>query len=113
MDLSRKECKIIVKPLNTGIFDMLRRDILVALGGALVSTTRLHAKSDKPAGVPAIGVLWHAGSAEEESDYLPVLRSAFASLGYTEGKNINLEHRFPAEQAVTMFRLLSTPATNE
>ena len=78
---------------------MLRRDILVALGGALLSTTRLHAKSDKPAGVPTIGVLWHAGSAEKESDYLPVLRSAFASLGYTEGKNINLVHRFPAEQA--------------
>jgi putative ABC transport system substrate-binding protein len=42
-------------------------------------------------------VLWHAGSAEEEDVYLSVLRKAFNDLGYIEGKNIQLEHRFPAE----------------
>jgi len=42
-------------------------------------------------------VLWHAGSAEEEDVYLSVLVKAFNDLGYVEGKNIRLEHRFPAE----------------
>jgi putative ABC transport system substrate-binding protein len=42
-------------------------------------------------------VLWHAGSAEEEDVYLSVLVKAFNDLGYVEGKNIHLEHRFPAE----------------
>jgi putative ABC transport system substrate-binding protein len=42
-------------------------------------------------------VLWHAGSAEEEDIYLSVLVKAFNDLGYVEGKNIHLDHRFPAE----------------
>jgi len=42
-------------------------------------------------------VLWHAGSAEEEDVYLSVLVKAFNDLGYVEGKNIRLVHRFPAE----------------
>jgi ABC-type uncharacterized transport system substrate-binding protein len=45
----------------------------------------------------AVGVLWHAGSAEEEDVYLSVLVKAFNDLGYVEGKNIHLDHRFPAE----------------
>jgi putative ABC transport system substrate-binding protein len=44
-------------------------------------------------------VLWHAGSAEEEDAYLSVVQKAFGDLGYTDGKTIVLEHRFPAEQA--------------
>jgi len=44
-----------------------------------------------------VGVLWHAASAEEEEVYLSVLLKAFQDLGYVEGKNIRLEHRFPAE----------------
>ena len=43
-------------------------------------------------------MLWHAGSADEEREYLPVLTNAFSSLGYIEGKNIKFEHRFPAER---------------
>jgi putative ABC transport system substrate-binding protein len=42
-------------------------------------------------------VLWHAGSAEEKDVYLSVLVKAFNELGYIDGKNIRLEHRFPAE----------------
>ncbi len=42
-------------------------------------------------------MLWHAGSAEEEDVYLSVLRKSFHDLGYIEDKNIQLEHRFPAE----------------
>ena len=52
----------------------------------------------QPSGVPTIGVLWHAGSAEEEREFLPVLVAAFRDLGYIEGRTINFIHRFPAEQ---------------
>jgi putative ABC transport system substrate-binding protein len=45
-----------------------------------------------------IGVLWHAGSADEEKVYLDVLTKAFSDLGYVEAKNIVFLHRFPAEQ---------------
>jgi ABC-type uncharacterized transport system substrate-binding protein len=47
--------------------------------------------------IPVVGVLWHAASAEQEDVYLNPLRQAFNDLGYTEGRSIHLEHRFPAE----------------
>jgi len=43
-------------------------------------------------------VLWHAGSAEEEKIPLGGLVQGFRDLGYVDGKNIVLEHRFPNEQ---------------
>jgi putative ABC transport system substrate-binding protein len=48
--------------------------------------------------VPVVGVLWHAGSADEEREYFGVLAAAFAQLGYVEGKNVAFLHKFPAEQ---------------
>jgi putative ABC transport system substrate-binding protein len=47
--------------------------------------------------IARIGVLWHAGSADEEREYLTVLVKAFSDLGYAEGKNVEFLHRFPAE----------------
>jgi hypothetical protein len=43
------------------------------------------------------GVLWHAGSAEEEAPYLNTLRQGLRDLGYVEGRNMVLENRFPNE----------------
>jgi len=43
-------------------------------------------------------MLWHAGSAEEESVYLAEFRQGLFDLGYVEGQNITVEHRFPAEK---------------
>jgi putative ABC transport system substrate-binding protein len=48
--------------------------------------------------IARIGVLWHAGSAEEEREYLTVLVKAFGDLGYIEGKNVEFLNKFPAEQ---------------
>ncbi|WGD56070.1 ABC transporter substrate-binding protein [Bradyrhizobium sp. CB1650] len=53
-----------------------------------------------------IGVLWHAGSADEEKVYLDILTKAFNDLGYVEGKNVVFLHRFPAEQ-LEQFRSLA------
>ena len=76
---------------------MRRRQFITLIGGAAAAwpfATRAQQSSNK---VPVVGVLWHAGSAEEEDVYLSVLVKAFNDLGYVEGKNIRLEHRFPAE----------------
>jgi putative ABC transport system substrate-binding protein len=79
---------------------MKRRELLTALGGAMVWPLAAHAQQPKqqPRKIPRVGVLWHAGSPEEEDVYLRVLTKAFNDLGYIEGKTIDLEHRFPAEQ---------------
>jgi putative tryptophan/tyrosine transport system substrate-binding protein len=48
--------------------------------------------------IPKIGVLWHAGSAEEERIPLGALVQGFKNLGYIEGRTVVFEHRFPNEQ---------------
>src|SRR6516162_3499163 len=76
---------------------MKRRQFITLIGGA-AATWPLAARADQSSNkIPVVGVLWHAGSAEEEDVYLSVLVKAFNDLGYTQGKNIHLEHRFPAE----------------
>jgi putative tryptophan/tyrosine transport system substrate-binding protein len=76
---------------------MRRREFIVLVGGTVaVWPLALHAQQPKK--IPRVGVLWHAGSAEEEAEYLFVLIKAFNDLGYIDGKTIQLEHRFPAEQ---------------
>jgi len=78
--------------------DIGRRQFIFVLGGA-AATWPLAARAEEGAHkIPVVGVLWHAGSAEQENIYLTVLRKSFNDLGYVEGKNIVLEHRFPAEQ---------------
>jgi len=57
-------------------------------------------------------VLWHAGSAEEEDVYLSVLVKALNDLGYVEGKNIHLDHRFPNENP-DRFRTLAQELVDE
>jgi ABC-type uncharacterized transport system substrate-binding protein len=76
---------------------MRRREFMGLLSGAAAVwplAARAQQSSNK---IPVVGVLWYAGNAEEEDVYLSVLRMAFNDLGYIEGKNIVLEHRFPAE----------------
>jgi putative ABC transport system substrate-binding protein len=85
---------------------MKRREFIALLGTAAGLPLAARAQNAGRAAVPRIGVLWHAGSAEEERDYLPVLTKAFSDLGYIEGKNIRFEHRFPAEQP-DRFRVLA------
>jgi putative tryptophan/tyrosine transport system substrate-binding protein len=77
---------------------MRRRHFIKLIGGAAAAwplAARAQQSSNK---IPVVGVLWHAGSAEEEDVYLSVLVKAFNDLRYFEGKNIHLDHRFPAEK---------------
>jgi putative ABC transport system substrate-binding protein len=49
--------------------------------------------------LPRVGVLWHAANAEEEGPYFRGLMKGFQELGYADGRNVVLEHRFPNEIA--------------
>jgi putative ABC transport system substrate-binding protein len=76
---------------------MKRRQFITLLGSTAAAWPfASHAQQRKA--MPQVGVLWHAASAKEEEEYLGALTKAFHELGYFEGKNIDLEHRFPAEQ---------------
>jgi putative ABC transport system substrate-binding protein len=76
---------------------VLRRKFITLVGGAAAGWPLAARAQQSPSKIPVVGVLWHAASAEEEEVYLSVLVKAFADLGYVEGKNIHLDHRFPAE----------------
>jgi putative ABC transport system substrate-binding protein len=76
--------------------DLGRREFVTLFGGA-AATWPLAARAQKVGKVPTIGVLWHAGSAEEEAVYLGAVRRGLSDLGYIEGQNIILDNRFPAE----------------
>jgi putative tryptophan/tyrosine transport system substrate-binding protein len=76
---------------------MRRRDFIAFLGTFALPWTR-SAKAQSGRKIARVGVLWHAGSAEEEREYLTVLVKAFGDLGYIEGKNIEFLHKYPAEQ---------------
>lgn len=56
-----------------------------------------HARRRK-GNAPKIGVLWHAGSAEEEAVFLSAFLRAFNELSYVQGQNIQFQHRFLAER---------------
>jgi len=77
---------------------MRRREFITLLGGVAALWPHAARAQLSLRKIPVVGVLWHAGNAEEEDVYLSVVRKAFSDLGYIEGKNIQLEHRFPAEQ---------------
>jgi len=52
---------------------------------------------------PRVGVLWHAADAKAEEEYLGALTKAFHDLGYIEGQNIELDHRFPRRTNLSGF----------
>ena len=74
-----------------------RRKFLATLGGAAVAWP-LAARAQQGSRIPRVGFLWHAGSREEESPNFEAVIEGFAKLGYVDGRNIILEHRFPNEK---------------
>jgi putative tryptophan/tyrosine transport system substrate-binding protein len=76
---------------------MIRREFITLLGGA-VAAWPLAASAQQNRKIPRVGVLWHAGSAEQEGANFTSLVKGFQDLGYTDGKNVRLDHRFPNEQ---------------
>jgi putative tryptophan/tyrosine transport system substrate-binding protein len=91
---------------------MKRRTFITLLGGAAAALPLAASAQQSSNQIPVVGVLWHASSAEEEDVYLSVLVKAFNDLGYVEGKNIHLDHRFPAENP-DRFRILARELVDE
>jgi putative tryptophan/tyrosine transport system substrate-binding protein len=75
---------------------MQRRDFITLVGG-IAAAWSLAARAQQPGKIPRIGVLWHAASAEQEGSNFRSLVKGFGDLGYAEGRDIILEHRFPDE----------------
>jgi putative ABC transport system substrate-binding protein len=83
-----------------------RRDLIKLLGGAAAAWP-LAVQAQRQGGIPKVGVLWHAGSAEEEGPLFIGLVEGFKKLGYVEGRNLTLEHRFPNEM-LERFKSMAT-----
>ena len=75
---------------------MRRREFLGVLGGAAAAVPGI-ARAQQARRIPRVGYLWHAGNAEEEHPYFGALIEGFARLGYVDGRNIKLEHRYANE----------------
>jgi len=76
---------------------MRRREVITLIAGA-VATWPLTTQAQQARKLPLVGYLWHAASAEEEQPYYGAVVDGFTRLGYVEGHNIKLEHRFPDEK---------------
>ena len=75
---------------------MDRRQLLFSMIGATgFPSARALAQSQ---GVPKIGVLWHAGTPEEEALYQEPLKKGLSDLGYTEGRDYELVETYAAEK---------------
>ena len=75
---------------------MRRREFITLLGSTAAMWPRL-ARAQRQGRIPKVGVLWHAANIEEETPYYQSLVEGFGKLGYVDGQNITLEHRFPNE----------------
>ena len=73
---------------------MRRRELLGAIGAAMAAPFFAQAQQR----IPRVGVLWHAGSAEEEGSNFRALIKGFSDTGYIDGRTVALLHRFPSEE---------------
>jgi putative tryptophan/tyrosine transport system substrate-binding protein len=76
----------------------MKRRKFVTLLGATVVAWPLSTRAQEAKKIPKIGVLWHAGNAEEEGVFYASLLQGFRDLGYVEGRTLVFEHTFAAEQ---------------
>lgn len=76
---------------------MRRRHFILGIGSTLLARPGA-AGAQQVRKMPLVGYLWHAASAEEEEPYYTAIVDGFAKLGYVDGRNIKLEHRFPDEK---------------
>ncbi|QGY00881.1 hypothetical protein MMSR116_02410 [Methylobacterium mesophilicum SR1.6/6] len=75
---------------------MLRRAFLSSAAAGLGANALIPAALAQ-GHIPRIGLLWHAAGPEQEALYMDALRQGLTDYGHIEGKNIIVEHRFPAE----------------
>jgi putative ABC transport system substrate-binding protein len=83
---------------------MKRRGFIRLLGAAAAARPRA-VRAQQVKKMPKVGYLWHAGSATEEYPYYDAVIEGFRKLGYVNGTNIVLEHRFPDERPERFARM--------
>lgn len=86
-----------------------RRALLAGAVSCLPVASFAHAQP--PRKMPRVGVLWHAANIEEETPYFGSLIEGFRNLGYVDGRNIALEHRFPDEKPELFTRMAAELAS--
>jgi putative ABC transport system substrate-binding protein len=75
---------------------MRRREFIGLLGSGLAAAPSIaHAQPGKK--IATVAYLWHAGNAKEETPYYEALVEGFSRLGYVDGRDFRLVHRFPNE----------------
>src|SRR5260370_4304040 len=74
---------------------MKRREFIGLIGGAVAWP--FPAPAQQPRKIPTVGILWHAGTREEEGILYDSMHAGFAALGYVAGQNVVFEERFPRE----------------
>jgi putative tryptophan/tyrosine transport system substrate-binding protein len=74
-----------------------RREFITLVGSTAAMWWPCLARAQRQARIPRVGVLWHAANIEEETPVYQNLVKGFSDLGYIDGQNITLEHRFPNE----------------
>jgi putative ABC transport system substrate-binding protein len=76
---------------------MNRREFVSSLGMAAIAWPG-GARAQTAGKIVKVGMLWHAGSADEEGIYFTSLIRGFEELGYLQGRSISLEHRYAHER---------------
>ena len=75
---------------------MRRREFIAFVGSTAVAWPFV-AHAQTAGKTPTVAYLWHAGSPEQEQPYYGALQDGFSKLGYVDGGNFKLVHRFPNE----------------
>jgi putative ABC transport system substrate-binding protein len=83
---------------------MRRREFIAALGAVACAVGSARSQTDRK---PKVGILWHAGSAGTQGAYYTAVIRGFRDLGYIDGQNITLEHRF-ANEVPERFRSMAS-----
>jgi hypothetical protein len=73
-----------------------RREFINLVGGA--AAWPVVARAQPLRKVPRVGYLWHTAKAVDDEPYFTAVLEGFERLGYADGRNIILEHRFPNER---------------
>src|SRR5215467_16286613 len=81
-----------------------RREFITLLGGA--AAWPLAARAQQGERMPRVGVLMpYVENDPEASPRVTALRQGLAQLGWTEGRNVRLEYRWPGSDAASIHRL--------
>jgi putative tryptophan/tyrosine transport system substrate-binding protein len=88
------------------VSDIRRREFVILLGGSAAAAWPLAARAQQSERIPRTGVLWpFAENDPEASARVTALRQGLAQFGWTEGRNVQLEHRWSGSDADSIRKL--------